>query len=63
MSSLPYLGRFVGAQICGFYSGQLTKREILAPLTMQKINVCTEFLFPAAGRFGLVWFGLNSELN
>ena len=51
VSSLPYLGRFVGAQIVGFISGQLTKRDVLAPLTLQKINTCTEFIFPAAGSY------------
>jgi len=48
-SSLPYIGRFVGAQIFGFISSFVTSRGYLKALNMQKICVCSEFLVPAAG--------------
>jgi len=62
LSSLPYLGRFVGAQVVGIISNQVTKNEMVAPLTLQKINTCTEFLFPAAGMVLLSYMTDNAGL-
>ena len=50
LSSLPYLGRFVGAQIFGLISSFVRKRNALSPLALQKLNAFISFIVPAAGR-------------
>ena len=49
LSSLPYLGRFIGAQIIGQVSSFIRRRDLLAPFTLQRINASISFLLPAAG--------------
>ena len=63
---MPYLGRFLGAQLFGAISTQVDndgdlhaslddfvlqvlKRRLLSTINSQKLNVCIEFVFPAAG--------------
>ena len=50
LSSLPYLGRFVGAQVFGIISSFLRRRDLLSVLSLQRLNVAISFLGPAAGR-------------
>ena len=50
LSSLPYLGRFIGAQIIGQLSSFIRRRDLLAPFTLQRINASISFLLPAAGK-------------
>ena len=52
LSSLPYLGRFVGAQIFGLISSFVRRRNALSPLALQKLNAFISFVGPAAG---MVW--------
>ena len=49
LSSLPYLGRFVGAQIFGLISSFIRRRNALSPLALQKLNAVISFVGPAAG--------------
>ena len=49
LSSLPYLGRFIGAQIIGQLSSFIRRRDLLAPFTLQRINASISFILPAAG--------------
>ena len=50
LSSLAYLGRFVGAQIFGLISSFVRRRNALSPLALQKINAFISFVGPAAGK-------------
>lgn len=61
-SSMPYLGRFLGAQLFGAISAQVLKRRLLSPINSQKLNVCIEFLFPAAGMLWLSYVTDNPDL-
>merc|ERR1712110_1174931 len=61
-SSMPYLGRFLGAQLFGAISVQVLKRRLLSPINSQKLNVCIEFVFPAAGMLWLSYVTDNPNL-
>ena len=50
LSSLPYLGRFVGAQIFGLISSLIRRRNAMSALALQKLNAFISFVGPAAGR-------------
>jgi len=52
LSSLPYLGRFLGAQIIGQISSFVSRRELVKPITLQKINCVFSMVLPAAG---MIW--------
>ena len=46
---MPYLGRFLGAQIIGTISSILRAKDIVGPLALQKFNAAFSFVLPAAG--------------
>jgi len=58
LSSLPWLCRFVFAQIIGYISGRLIKKKIVSPFKMQKLNSVLATLIPG---IGMIWFSFTTE--
>ena len=50
-SAMPYLGRFVGAQILGFIYGMMLRNKFMKTINMQKMYAALSFLIPGVGEW------------
>jgi len=58
LSSLPWLCRFLFAQVIGIISGYLIKKQAVTPFKMQKLNSVVATLIPG---IGMIWFSFTTE--